>query len=315
MFNKMLMLNYKEADLEQPYWNRIDKISAAKVLISADDPSVATHLVDTDCLVVKLGMAVDRTMMDKAPSLKYIGVLGTGFGRIDVNYASQRGITVCNVAGYSTESVAEFGIGVLLQFFRDLSRAQEEGRKGNYSEASFMGTDLRNKSVGIIGLGRIGGRFAELLARGFGADTRYWNRTRRQVDEGVGTRYQEVEDLLREADIVSLHLAYNPATEGFLSSTRLQLIKPGAILLNLSPMELVNFDALEQRLEKGDITLIIDHADELTDQQAQALSRHPNCIMYPPIANITSEASAARQDVFVGNLENFLARSPTNKVN
>lgn len=309
------MLNYSEADLERPYWDRMDRICASKVLVRADDQSVATHLADTDCLLVKLGMAVDQSMMDKAPRLKYVGVLGTGYGRINVGYASQRGVAVCNVAGYSTESVAEFGVGVLLEHYREISRAQDQGRKGVYSEASFMGTDLHTKSVGIIGLGRIGGRFAELMASGLGTDTRYWNRTRKRPAEAAGIRYQEVEDLLGEVDIVSLHLAFNPETKGFLTPARLRLLKPGAVLLNLSPMELIDFDALQRRLKQGDVTLIIDHADELTPQQARSLSQYRNCVMYPPIANITREASAARQDVFVSNLEDFLKGSPTNKVN
>jgi len=80
-------------------------------------------------------------------------------------------------------------------------------------------------------------------------------------------------------------------------------------------MELVDIDALEKRLQKGDITFIFDHADELTPEQAKQLTQHDNCIAYPPIANMTKEATLAKQKMFVDNLENFLQGTPTNKVN
>ena len=315
MFKKILLWNYTEDDFEEQYWNRIDKVCDQKVLLSLDGSDVEQHLPDADCILVKLGMAVDSQIMDRAPNLRYVGMFGTGYGRIDTAYASSKDITVCNVTGYSTQSVSEFGVGALLEQFREIERAKERGRTGPYTFATFMGSELGSKVVGIVGLGTIGARFAQMLSKGFGCDVRYWSRTRKQKEEEDGIRYQEIEPLLREADIVSLHLSANPDTIGFMSESRINMLKPGAILLNLSPTELVDQTGVENRLAQGDITFIFDHPNELSSEQAEKLSKYGQCIMYPPIANITGPASTDRQNGFVSSLENYIGGSPTNKVN
>ena len=93
----------------------------------------------------------------------------------------QRKITVCNIAGYSTEGVAELAFGLLIENIRELERAKVQARKGDYSEASFQGFELKNKKFGIIGLGRIGGRIAEIAKNGFGADVSYWSKNRKRI--------------------------------------------------------------------------------------------------------------------------------------
>jgi len=120
---------------------------------------------------------------------------------------------------------------------------------------------------------------------------------------------------LFECDFISLHLAFNKETELFLSEARIKKIKPGAMLLNLAPNELVDYNALEKRLASGDIVYIMDHADELTLEQAKGLSQYKNCIMYPPIGITTKEAMANKQEIFVENIKSFPKGSPINKVN
>ena len=92
-------------------------------------------------------------------------------------------------------------------------------------------------------------------------------------------------------------------------------VKQGAIIVNLAPNELVNLDALGKRLAKGDITYVMDHSDELSPEQLKMLSVHKNCVIYPPIGYTTAEATANKQEIFVSNIENFLAGKPSNKVN
>ena len=313
IFKKALFVGYSQEEFTEEEWVRIDALVQEKVLLPKDSPDITKHLADADALLLKLGMGADKAMIDSAPNLKYIGMLGTGYGRIDTAYAASKGITVCNIAGYSTEGVAEFGFGVILEHLREIARARAEAKSGNYSEAGFQGTELKGKTFGVIGLGRIGGRIAE-IARSFGADVRYWNIERQEDAEKNGVRYQEIEELLSEVDFLSINLAFVPETEKFLGRKRVELIKPGAVFLNLAPMELVDIDALERRLQKGDISFIFDHADELTLEQAKQLTQYENCIVYPPIANMTKEATEAKLKMFVDNLENFLKGSPTNKV-
>ena len=314
-FKKMLLLDFVAKDLEQPYWDRMDQLTEERILLPADSPDVSGHLATIDCLLVKLGAKVREETISSAPNLKYIGMLGTGYGGIDDSYAAARDIAVCNIAGYSTQAVAELAFGVVLEHIRELERAKSQARKGDYSEDTFQGYEISGKVFGVIGLGRIGTRIAQIALDGFGADVRYWSRNRKKTAEDKGIRYMEVDALISECDMLSLNLAYNNETEGFLDGERMRRIKPGAVLVNLSPMELIDFDPLAERLQAGDITLILDHSDELPEAQAKQLSSYENCIMYPPIGYTTREATLAKQRIFVDNLENFLEGAPTNKIN
>jgi len=120
---------------------------------------------------------------------------------------------------------------------------------------------------------------------------------------------------LKTNDFISLNLAFNSETQNFLDSQKLQLIKPRAVIINLAPMELVDINALEEKLKQKSITFILDHSDELSVDQAKQLAQYENCIMYPPIGYITKEATNAKTKMFVDNLTNFLNGKPTNKVN
>jgi len=315
-FKKILIIGIGKDSLTKETWGKIDRLTEKKVLLPADSKDIQKHLPTTDCLLVSFGITVDKEIIDRAPNLKYIGALSTGYGRIDDAYAAKKGIVVCNIPGYSTEAVAEFAFAIILEHIRELERGKGQARKGDYSEATFFGvSEIRGKKFGVIGLGQIGGRIAEIAHDGFEADTRYWSRTRKKKYEKKGIKYQKVEVLIKESDFLSLNLAYNKETEHFLNSERVKLIKPGAVVINLAPMELVDIKALEKRLKKGDITFILDHSDELSPANSRRLSKYKNCIIYPPIAYTTREATVAKQEIFFQNLENFLKGKPTNKVN
>lgn len=314
-FKKILVIEIKENYLKPEHWGRIDKLIEKRVMLLKDSPEILKELETTDCLLVDLIVPVDKDRIDRAPNLKYIGTYSTGYGRVDDQYAAKKGVTVCNIPGYSTEAVAEFAFAAILEHIRDLERAKKQAREGNYSESSFFHVyEIKSKKFGVIGLGRIGGRIAE-IALGFGADVRCWSRTRKKEFENKGVKYQEVEKLIAECDFLSLNLALNKDTKGFLNDKRIQKIKPGAILINLAPNELIDLNALEKRLGKGDMTFILDHTDELAPEQAKKLSKYKNCIMYPPIAYTTKEATVEKQEIFVRNIENFLKGTPINKIN
>ena len=314
-FNKLLMLDYDKASFGSAQWQRLKALSKEQVLLPTDDPSLQSHLQTADCLLVKLGAKVNKTLIDKMPSLRYIGILGTGYGRIDSSYAASKGIAVCNIAGYSTESVSEFVFALILEHLRELSRAKAQAAKGLFSEKGFSASELKGKKFGIIGLGRIGSRTAEIASSGFGAEVHYWSRQRKGAYEQKGIVYQALEPLLEGSDLISIHLELNKGTERILDAEKIKKIKPGALVLNLSPMELIDIKALAARLEKGDLFFITDHADELDLEEAKLLSSFPTCTLYPAIGYISKEATQAKMGMFVDNLENFLKGKPTNKVN
>jgi len=315
-FKKILMVGFGTDDLGAKEWERVRQMSEAHILIPKDSEKITVELAETDCLLVKLGAAVDKKMMDSAPNLKFIGMFGTGYGRIDTASASEKGITVCNIAGYSTDGVAELVFAFMLENIRDISRAKVQAKKGEYSEDSFSGYEITGKKFGIVGLGRIGQRVASIASAGFNADVSYWSKNRKLQIESSTIKYEEnVKNLLSNSDFVSINLAYTPETENFFGSDLISSFKENSVVVNLSPMELLDIDALGARLAKKDFTFILDHSDELTAEQASLLSTYENCIMYPPIGYITDEATIGKKVMFVDNLVNYLEGKPTNKVN
>ena len=123
-FQKILIIGFKESEIAQEFWQRIDASSKQKVFVSKDSTEIKHHLAETDCLLVKFN-PVSQEWIDSAPKLKYIGVLATGYGKVETNYAKEKAIVVTNVPGYSTESVAELVFGIILEHTRELSRAKE----------------------------------------------------------------------------------------------------------------------------------------------------------------------------------------------
>jgi len=314
-FEKILFHGITKEDFDKNQWAKIDSLCKKKVFFPKDNPKGENSMKDIDCLLINQGMIADKNTIESSPHLKYIGILATGYNRIDIKSAASKHVVVCNVPGYATEAVAEFVIGLMLEHIRELERAKKQAREGDYSEATFNGVQIKGKTIGVIGLGRIGQRVAEIASYGFGAKVLYWSRKRKKSLEKNGVVYKSVSRILKEADIVTTHLSYAKETLRFFNKKRIALIKPGTIFINTAPMELIDLKALEKRLRKGDITFILDHSDEMTSKDIERLKKYKNCIVYPPIGFRTYEGSALKKEIFINNLQNFLKAIPNNKVN
>lgn len=313
-FKKILTVNIHESKLESEYWQRVDRLTEKRVNLAKDSPEIKEQLIDTDCLLVGFGVKVDSQVFDTSPQLKYVGMFGTGYGNIDVGHAKNKNIVVTNVPGYSREAVAELVFSMILNHIRELEKARKRASEGDYSDSGYSTSEINGKIFGIIGLGRNGSRVAE-IALCFGANVIYWSRNRKKEFEMKGIKYEDTESLITKSDFLSLHLALTKDTENFLNEKRIMQIKKGAVVINTSPMELVDINALEKRLKNGDMTFILDHSDEMKEEDLKKLSKYKNCIIYPPIGYVTREATIAKQDIFVNNIESFLKGTPTNKVN
>lgn len=314
-FKKILIVGLKEYNLDTAHWKQVKSLGFRVSEFPNTIEVPLKELVDTDCLLVSFNAPVNKNIIDNAPNLKYIGVLGTTYGKIDEIYAKKKSVVVCNIPGYSTEAVAEFAIASVLEHLRDLERGKQQARKRDFSETSFFHVgELKGKKFGVIGAGQIGSRVAE-IALGFGCDVKYWSRNKKKELENKGVGFQTPETILKNSDFISLNLAFNKDTDGFLNAKRMKLIKLGAVLVNTASHEFIDEKALEQRLKKDNLTYITDHSDELTSKQVKILGKYKNCIMYPPIAYTTKEATEAKQNIFVKNIENFLAGRPTSVVN
>lgn len=313
-FKKVLTINIAKFKLEDKYWKKISEISERQVDLEKDSLEIKNQLKDTDAVLIGFGVKIGKEEIDSAPELKYIGSLATGFGGVDIEYAKSKNIVVTNIPGYCTEAVAEFVIAMILDLLRELQRGRDQVRVENCSEAGFSPTEIKGKKFGVLGAGRIGSRIAE-LAKAFGAEVNYWSRNIKENLENQGIKFEDAETLISNSDFLSLNFSLSPETNEFLSEERIEKIKSGAVVVNAAPMELINLDALEKRLQKGDITFILDHADEMSSENLARFLKYKNCVIYPPIGYVSKEASIAKQEIFIDNLEKFLQGTPINRVN
>ncbi len=308
-FKKAVLVEIEDLSLDKKYWNELDSLIELRVSIDRKDPNFLGEVADADCLLVGFQIEVGKDVIDAAPNLKYIGVLATAYGTIDFAYAAAKNIPVCNLAGYSTEAVAEFTITIILWHLRQLEEGLSRAKKGDYSFEGMSARELKNSEFGVIGLGSIGNRVAELAA-GFGAKVSYWSRNKKEAP----FKYKELNDLLSSSDYISVNVAETPETTNLLNKDNLSLIKPEAILVSTVPPPVINTDDLAARLNKNDITYIFDHADEMTKDDLAKLTANKNCVALGPIGFITTEARKNKQEIFVGNIKAFLKGSPQNTV-
>lgn len=314
-FNKIVALGIPEYYLDAVYWTKVKALANKFISLEKDAVGIKKELADADCILVNpFSVNLDKDLLAAAPKLRYVGALSTAYSKVDIDYASSKNVTVTNIPGYSTESVAEFAFAAILEYIRELEKGKKQAREGNYSEAGFAATEIKNKNFGVIGLGRIGSRVAE-IALGFGANVKYWSRTRKPELELKGVAFENVDSLVKNCDILSLHLALTPETKGFLDDKKIKSIKKGALVINTAPMELVDLDSIENRLKAGDVSFIFDHSDEMTEADVKRLLKYRNCVVYPPIAYLSNEGRINKQDIFLGNIEGFLKGASTNKVN
>ncbi len=313
-FDKAVFVGIGESSLSKENWTKVDALVSKRVMLKPDDPQLKSQLADADCLVNGFGVQISKELIDAAPKLKYIGVFATAFNFVDTEYAKSKGITVCNVAGYSTEAVAEFVFGTLLEYLRDLEGSKKLGREGVNEYSGAFGGELKGKVFGVFGLGSIGKRVAE-IALGFGADVRYWSRNRKSDYEAKGVKYEPIDELIPKCDVLTFHFAHNPETKNFMNAERIQKVKKGAVLVKMISIEAFDVDALEKRLSTGDVAFIFEYEEETPKEVFQKLLKYKTCMIYPSNAYATNESMARRQTILIGNIENYLAGHPINKVN
>jgi lactate dehydrogenase-like 2-hydroxyacid dehydrogenase len=313
-FSATVSLGFERGELSPDGWARIRATTLRLIAGDRNRRTLGEVLPEADCILVGLGEKVNRGMLQQASRLRYIGVLGTGYEGIDTAAAAAKGIVVCNVPDYATEAVAEFTLAAILGEMRHAAPSLERARAGDLSGEGFEGDELRGKVLGVVGMGRIGRRVAEIALGGFKADVAYWSRSRKPEVERIGARFMHLDNLLKSSHVVTLHLPLNEGTSRLLDARRLGLIRPGAIVVNFSPMGLIEVRPMLRLLRSRAFTLILDHADELSPVVLQNLRALRNCRVYPPIGYRTAQARDARESTFVSNIDAFLRGRPKNQI-
>ena len=260
----------------------------------------------------------DKEMFDFCPKLKYIGLCATGFNNIDLNEANERGITVCNVPGYSTDSVAQLTFTFLLALASNITKYDGAVKNGDWISSStfsyfpYVFTEIKGKTLGIIGYGNIG-RAVAAIAKAFGMKVLVSTRTPKNNN---GIIYAPREELFKKSDFITLHCPLSAGTKGLICKNTLSLMKPTAFLINTSRGGAVVESDLYDALKNGVIAgagLDVLNCEPM--DKNNPLRNLKNCIVTPHIAWTSKEARTRLISVVAENLENYIKGSPVNTVN
>jgi D-3-phosphoglycerate dehydrogenase len=251
---------------------------------------LAADLAGADAVIVRSATKVDAALMDAAPGLRVIARAGTGVDNVDVTAASARGILVVNAPGANSISVAEHACALMLALARSVPAADRAMKDGRWEKKQFLGTELRGKTLGIAGLGRIGQEVA-LRARAFGmrvvAHDPYISK---EVAAGLGVDLLTIDEMCATADVLTLHLPSTPETKHLFDDDRFSKCRPGLRIINTARGELIDEAALRRAIEQG---IVAGAALDVFDTEPPAdwsLIQLPQVIATPHIAASTEEA-------------------------
>ena len=273
-----------------------------------------------DYLFCLLTNRIDAEVMDANPNLKIIANMAVGFDNIDVNAATERRIPVTNTPGVLTETTADLAWALLMAVARRIVEADKFMRAGKYKAWGpmlFLGTDVYGKTLGIIGLGRIG-RAVARRASGFHMRILYYDviRAPESVEKELGAQYVSFEELLRESDFVTLHTPLMPETHHLINAETLKLMKPSAFLINTSRGPVVDEKALVQALKNGIIAgagLDVYEREPLMEPE---LAEMDNVVVLPHIASASHETRTKMATMAASNIIAVIqGQRPPNLVN
>lgn len=275
-----------------PYEFETEALAAAGAVlktVKTDDPeAVVAAGQDADVVWLEWTPRMTEDVLRRLPNCKFVMRWGVGYDQIDVAAATSLGIAVANAPTYCTQDVAEHAMALLLSLTRQVASRQEQMRAGQWRSGRVAHRRLQDGTVGIVGLGRIGSRFAQ-LALAFGATVVTADVLPNQIP---GAHPMSFEEVLRAADFVSLHVPLNEQTRHLLNGRALALMKPEAIVINTSRGGVVEQEALIKALETGAIAAAgLDVFEEEPLSEENRLRRLPNVVLTP------HEAASSRQSL------------------
>ncbi len=270
----------------EPGWNVLtaDQIPAG---------GLPQALEDADALIVRSAVQADAALLQHAPKLRLIGRAGVGVDNIDAAEATRRGIVVMNTPGANAVAVAELTLGLMIAMCRAIPRANSSMHEGKWDKKSLQGTELRGKTLGIVGLGRIGLEVAR-RARAFGMELiGYDPFIAPVIARENNVSLVPIDEIFSESDFLSLHVGLTPQTEGLINKTSLAIMKPGVRIINCARGELIVDEALVDALKSGHVAgaaLDVFRAEPLKNSPYFDI---PTVLLSPHIAGSTDEAQEA----------------------
>ena len=262
---------------------------------------------DCDGLVSLLTDRIDAALLDDAPKLKVVSNYAVGFNNVDVAEATKRGICVGNTPRVLTDATADMALTLMLAAARRLVEACDDAKAGRWKTwepLGWLGQDLTGRTLGIIGMGRIGYAVAQRCRGGWGMQVLYSDVNRNEKAEAeLGARKVELDVLLRESDFVSVHTDLNPQTKGMFDAARFRQMKRTAVFINTARGPLVDQKALAEALRSGTIFAAgLDVTDPEPLPTDDELYKLPNCVVAPHIASATVQTRDAMARICAENL-------------
>ncbi|CAN5324405.1 D-2-hydroxyacid dehydrogenase [soil metagenome] len=301
-------------------WKDLEKLGNVKIYDRSGGNEIFERCVDADVLLTNK-TPLSGELISKLPSLKYIGVIATGFNIVDIEAATERGVAVTNVPGYGTPSVAQLTFSLLLALCVHAEGHSESVRDGKWSRSKdwsywdYPLAELKDKTIGILGFGDIGKKVAD-IATAFGMNVIATSRTQTDQSHRSNFRSLSFDELLRESDVISIHCPLTDDTKGLFNEATFRKMKPTSFLINSSRGPIIIDQDLADALNKGIIAGAgIDVLSPEPPPADNPLFKAKNCIITPHIAWATKESRQRLMNVIVHNLEEFIAGRKVNVVN
>ncbi|MFI3238371.1 MAG: D-2-hydroxyacid dehydrogenase [Lachnospiraceae bacterium] len=301
-FEKLGELTVYDRTPMQDYAEIITRIGEAEIVITNKTP-------------------LPEEVLSACPSIKYIGMLSTGYNVVDVAYAKEKGIPVCNIPTYGTYAVAQFAIAMLLEICHHVAHHSEEVYKGRWEHNidwcfwDYPLIELYGKTMGVVGFGRIGQATAN-IAKALGMNILAYDAFPNKALEDEQMKYVSMEELFVQSDVISLHCPLFKETEGLINKESIAKMKDGVIILNNSRGPLIVEQDLADALNSGKVYAAgLDVVSKEPITGDNPLLKAKNCLITPHISWAPKESRARLMDIAVDNLSSFMNGTPKNIVN
>lgn len=300
-------------------WSEIEILGKTTVYEHTGPKDVVSRIAGST-LVLTNKTVIGRTEMAQTPTLRYIGVLATGFDIIDIPAAKELGITVCNVPAYSTDSVAQFVFALLLEICHHVGHHSAEVFNGRWTHNrdfcfwDFPGIELKDKTLGIYGFGKIGAAVAR-IALAFGMEVVAYSRHPDLSLESDHFHFVSCGNLYRSSDIISYHVPSTPQTRNIICAQTISQMRDGVVVINTARGNLVDEKDLAEALSTGKVAAAgLDVLSKEPPSANNPLLSAKNCIITPHIAWASNEARIRCMDITIANIRGFIAGKPQNRV-
>ncbi|NCB02095.1 MAG: D-2-hydroxyacid dehydrogenase, partial [Spirochaetia bacterium] len=300
-------------------WDGFHSLGEVTLHERTDNASIIERIGDAE-IVITNKTPLDASTIDACTSISYIGVLATGYNVVDVAHATSKGIVVTNIPTYGTTAVSQYVFALLLELAHHVGEHSRSVKNGDWKRSkdfcywNYPLFELSGKTLGIIGLGRIGYATAK-IAKGFGMNVVAYDEYQNKDLQGDVFTYLSLDDLYKVSDVISLHCPLTASTTGLINENSIKKMKQGVFIINTSRGPLINEKDAAKALEEGHLGgLAVDVLTQEPPREENPLLESPKSIVTPHIAWAPKESRSRLMDIAVTNLKSFLEGKIVNQV-